>query len=574
VKKIDLHIHTVCTTSDSPFVFSLPKLSEYARRTNLDGVAITNHNCFDVRQFREITAQLQIAVFPGIELVVDGGHLLVLSDAEAVADFDARCRSFGEAAIRLDDLRTVFGDLSRYLIIPHYDKKPQISANLLSQLGPVVSAGEVSSPKKFRYCLNDPGRLVPVIFSDIRIHEGLSTFPTRQTYIDTGDISLSSIKLCLRDKNKVFLSERDGHRIFDALDNGMKLSTGLNVILGERSTGKTYTLDRLSRDYENVKYIKQFSLLERDEEFEVKRFKTLLSQKQSLFTQEYLGEFKEAVDSMVGVDTTANERKVERYLTSLLNSAKEAERADAFSKAQLFSEVDFSVANPDMLKSLISAVESLIENREYRPIIQKHVPISALRSLLVELMSKWAQESELNLKKRWLNDLINTIRKTLRVHTAAPVVEDVDFYQMAIDRRKVERFQDVIRALRRDRQLHIREVQGFTIVARTNSFRGAVELRALSGRKIAFAEAFKSYDDPYTYLRALSEIDGLEASEFYKYFVTTEFSINTDLMSPAARGQSSICSKKSATLSNTTCYLLTNPNLLSTTSSLRAKSTS
>jgi hypothetical protein len=167
----------------------------------------------------------------------------------------------------------------------------------------------------------------------------------------------------------------------------------------------------------------------------------------------------------------------------------------------------------------------LIENREYRPIIQKHVPISALRSLLVELMSKWAQESELNLKKRWLNDLINTIRKTLRVHTAAPVVEDVDFYQMAIDRRKVERFQDVIRALRRDRQLHIREVQGFTIVARTNSFRGAVELRALSGRKIAFAEAFKSYDDPYTYLRALSEIDGLEASEFYKYFVNIDYRI-------------------------------------------------
>ncbi|MBE3038896.1 MAG: PHP domain-containing protein, partial [Chloroflexi bacterium] len=400
MKKIDLHIHTVCTPSDIPFVFSLPKLIEYVRRANLDGIAVTNHNCFDARQFKEITAQLDIPVFPGIELVVDGGHLLLLSDVDDLADFDARCRGFGEDAVGVDALRSAFGDLSRYLIIPHYEKKPAVSATVLSQLGALVSAGEVASPKKFRYCINDPERLVPVYFSDIRIQEGLATFPTRQTYISAGDVSLSTIKFCLRDKDKVFLSERDGHRTFDALDNGMKLSTGLNVILGERSTGKTYTLDRLSRDYENVKYIKQFSLLELDEESEVKRFNALLSQKQSLFTQDYLREFKEAVDGMVDVDTAANERKVERYLSSLLTSAKEVERADAFSKAQLFGEVDFSIAPSDALKSLISAVESLIENTEYRSVIQKHVPIDALRSLIVELMSKWAEECELNLKKR------------------------------------------------------------------------------------------------------------------------------------------------------------------------------
>ncbi len=42
------------------------------------------------------------------------------------------------------------------------------------------------------------------------------------------------------------------------------LSTGLNVIIGGRSSGKSYTLNRLNEQYENVKYIRQFQLLEVD----------------------------------------------------------------------------------------------------------------------------------------------------------------------------------------------------------------------------------------------------------------------------------------------------------------------
>jgi predicted metal-dependent phosphoesterase TrpH len=54
VKKIDFHIHTVPTVSDSDFVFSMDMLKRYVQEGGLDAIAITNHNIFDATQFRLI----------------------------------------------------------------------------------------------------------------------------------------------------------------------------------------------------------------------------------------------------------------------------------------------------------------------------------------------------------------------------------------------------------------------------------------------------------------------------------------------------------------------------------------
>lgn len=58
MKKIDLHIHTVKTISDSDFTFSLDVFKGYVAEARLDVVAVTNHNVFDASQFREIQQQL------------------------------------------------------------------------------------------------------------------------------------------------------------------------------------------------------------------------------------------------------------------------------------------------------------------------------------------------------------------------------------------------------------------------------------------------------------------------------------------------------------------------------------
>ena len=91
MKKLDLHIHTIPTVSDRPFDFSMESLKKYVNDLALDAIAITNHNVFDESQFGEIVSALEIPVFPGIEVDIEGGHLLVITDPTDIEDFSKKC---------------------------------------------------------------------------------------------------------------------------------------------------------------------------------------------------------------------------------------------------------------------------------------------------------------------------------------------------------------------------------------------------------------------------------------------------------------------------------------------------
>ena len=69
MKKIDFHIHTVSTDSDRAFVFSMDRLKECVEIREIACIAITNHNTFDLNQFKEINSTISITAFPAFELV-------------------------------------------------------------------------------------------------------------------------------------------------------------------------------------------------------------------------------------------------------------------------------------------------------------------------------------------------------------------------------------------------------------------------------------------------------------------------------------------------------------------------
>lgn len=84
MKKLDLHIHTIQTLSDRAFSFSVDKLKEYVKSLNIDGIAITNHNSFDLEQYKEIRDELSdlCVVLPGVEINVGKngfGHLICIT---------------------------------------------------------------------------------------------------------------------------------------------------------------------------------------------------------------------------------------------------------------------------------------------------------------------------------------------------------------------------------------------------------------------------------------------------------------------------------------------------------------
>lgn len=531
MKKIDLHIHTVPTISDSQFVFCLDVFKRYVAEANLDAVAVTNHDVFDGAQFRIIKEALDVTVFPGIEVNLEKGHLLVISNGSNLEDFENRTNSVSQKISKIGDsisfkeLENIFGDLSNYLIIPHYDKSPSITGETLERIKPYVSAGEVDSAKKFIRAIKDDTKLTPVLFSDVRIREGLDKLPIRQTFIDCGDLTLDAIKLCLRDKAKVTLSENDGNNLWQIFEDGQKLSTGLNILLGERSSGKTYTLNKISNTIENVKYIEQFSLVQKDEVSYERDFNNDVQRKRSCFIDEYLSGLKNVLDDIMSVDLVANDRQVEQYVATLLKSAEDADRRDAFSKTALFDEADFPVGQTETLSGLIESVRQVIENIEFKAIIEKHVDLESLKRLARELIERLWDKALENRKKKLVNGLVKDVKQRLKLRTSAVQVEDVDLYKVNMDRKRVERFTEIVGFLKREAVVSEESIQGFRVEAKKEPFSGAGEIKVASGVKTAFSDAYREYGDPYKYLRALLSNESLARSELYKLFVKISYRI-------------------------------------------------
>ncbi|HCL3683927.1 TPA: phosphotransferase [Pseudomonas aeruginosa] len=531
MKKIDLHMHTIPTFSDSHFTFSLEKLREYVVSVGLDAIAITNHDMFDLGQFNEISGALDCIVFPGIEINLESGHVLIISENENLEDFQiksnlvsSKVKKVGDF-ISFNELIQIFGDLNRYLVIPHYDKRPSLHAETIKKLKEFISAGEVDSPKKFVRLAKDNTELTPVIFSDLRISDSLKRFPTRQTYIDCGDLSLKSLKFSLLDRTKVALSESDGNSLFQIFEDGQKLSTGLNIILGSRSSGKTVTLTRINDDYENVKYIRQFSLVQRDDAEYEKDFNADIARQKSIFADNHLAPFKSVIDDVINIDMEVNRRKVADYLESLLKSAEEVQKFDAFSKVALFNETLYEVGEDLALSDLIKSTVQLIENIEYRDIIDKHINIISLKALACELIELlWVKAYERK-KRNFANDLIKDVRNKLQLRTSATQVKDVDLYKIMYDYKKIKRFTEITEFIQREKIIFEESFQGFKVVGKQRAFARAGEVKTVSGRNIAFSTAFELYSQPYKYLGALKNNEQLTPSELYKYFTCIEYEI-------------------------------------------------
>lgn len=537
MKKIDLHIHTIKTISDSDFEFSIDVFKEYVEQSSLDAVAVTNHNIFDINQFRLIQEKLGIVVFPGIEINMDKGHVLIIGNSDELDDFEAKANIVSQRITKIGDelsfeeLIEIYKCLNKYLIIPHYDKRPHVLEQTLEKLRPFISAGEVESPKKFVRAIKDKFRPTPVLFSDCRMKVGLERFPTRQTYIDCGQLTIESLKLCLQDKRKVTLSKSDGNELWQVFENGQKLSTGLNILIGARSSGKTHMLNEISKYFENdksvesIKYIKQFSLVQHDEANSDRQFKKDIELKRSGFVDNYLSGLKRTLDEIMKIDLAKREKELERYIETLLKSAKETDRTDAFSKATLFDEVSFPVGNKNTLESLIQSIRQIIENIDFRAVIEKYVCLQSLKKLAVELIEiLWGKQLE-DKKKEFVNSLLEEVRNNLHIRTSATQIEDVDIYEICMDNVRVRKFEEIVSALKNEAVIFEESIQGFRVEARREKYNGAGEIKSASGVKTAFGDAFQNYQDPYKYLRQLMENDSLSQSDLYKLFVKINYRV-------------------------------------------------
>lgn len=533
MKRADLHIHTKATICDPPFVFDMNSLISYVSDNNIDIIAITNHNEFDLVQYQAICEKVSIPVLPGIEVSLESCHLLVLADPLSAADFSTKCEAVSrsivlkEDQISFEEFSGIFSDLSKYLIIPHYEKDPKIADSTLGRFGDSITAGEVSSSKKFMHCYRNPSRLVPVLFSDLRMKNDYAKKSSRCTFLKIGDVSFAALRSALSDREKVRLSAQESPEQFACLNGALELSTGLTVVLGERSSGKSFTLDRIAEEYgQGAKYIRQFELLERDSSADEKAFSDYLRTTNSRVAESFLAPLKSAVDQMSGVDLAKDCRRIDDYLAKLLERARETELEDAFAKVRLFNDPQFNIAKSDVLNKLIAATESIMTNIEYRELIESRISLEGLRLLLVDLITEIRKVHLLDQMKALANEIHTTIKKELAMKSAATSIPVVDLAAIALDLVKIEKFNALVLLAKSARVISRQQLQGFEIRAEAHEYESAQDLKRLSGKRSgSFADAFLEYERPYEFLLSLRLIDEVPESEYAKYFVAVEFRI-------------------------------------------------
>jgi len=546
MKKIDFHIHTVSSDLDHSFTFSLDRMLEYIQVAKLDAIAITNHNLFDETNYNQICNSTSIVVFPGIELGIEGSHILIIAPKEKVSDFKVQCQvatnhyKVSNTDLTFEEFSSIFTNYNEYLIIPHYKKKPFISTNLLNKFGNNIKIGEVSSAKKWFSCYKDNDSLVPVLFSDIRIKENNNDdagdkLPNTLTYVSCDDLTIPTLKIALSDKTKVKISLTGEDEEFQILSDGTTASTGLNIIIGLRSSGKTYTIENIFSSFrsEYVKYIKQFSIVKQAEERE---FKKRIENDNNEIIEKNLIHLKSLVSKIADIDLLSTDTIIDEYLESLKDFAEKSENKDEFSNVSLFTATSFQQDSLDEIIGLIEAIQKLLDTTKYRETINSRVSTDALKCLLKDLIILYRKEK---LEQKIIlasNSLIDTIKHDLEEKSCMSTIKDIDFDTIAKNNYEIIKFNDFINKLKDEKVLENETSLRFTINAKRTKFTSATEVKKNVPSCPSISTAFSKYDNPYEYVRALKEA-GVTKDYLYKMIVDIQFNVLDDTGTTISGGE-------------------------------------
>ena len=261
MKKIDLHLHTQkCKKGDGASrVIEVEKFIEKIQENNVGLCAITNHNKFDINEYKSIlNKSINFIIFPGIELDVKFDkdkirHIILVCSPDYADDFKD---IFSKDDNRdYDDYKLEYKDLilnikkfrkDKILIIPHFldkDKDRSISIeekNLLKE--DLTEYTVILEPKLKTMGIINAHNEISLIGSDVKdwakYSEDAKRLPEMKFTIDSFgkfyELASSSnvfIKFVLNNCEKLQID----------LDYNTKLDIyqDVNVIFGGKGSGKT-----------------------------------------------------------------------------------------------------------------------------------------------------------------------------------------------------------------------------------------------------------------------------------------------------------------------------------------------
>lgn len=267
---IDLHCHTkkIKQGDASTRNVKVDKFVEKVLQANVKIVAITNHNHFDYEQyceFREATNAF-CEIWPGVELDIKGknkrGHLVVIANpinAEYFSEVVSEMIGDENPDLCLFDLKTVYEKLDKcdVIYIPHFHKEPKLCESDIEELNSLLKDKnrlfkETSDYRSLGVYANYDYSVI--IGSDVQNWDEYE----KSTFADLR-LSVSGFKqFCLlAKKDKVFintlLNNKHAEELlvspYENVNLKLKIYTDINIIFGQKGTGKSEILKSLKECY-------------------------------------------------------------------------------------------------------------------------------------------------------------------------------------------------------------------------------------------------------------------------------------------------------------------------------------
>lgn len=484
MKRIDLHIHTLPSNIDERFSFDESVLVNHVKANGLAGIAVTNHNLFDRGNY-ERTVELfpGVAVLPGIEVSVRSYHVLVIADPADIDDFENRCQEVpdigkDEDGITLTEFRRLFCDMG-WFVIPHYRKKPSIDAGDLEVLENNVTALEISSQKKWEREFKDSRVHHPVVmFSDMRCFEGRGHVTGKYTYADVDQVSFGSLKLAFHDKSKFCITEKRG--AFELAPN-LYASTGLNVVIGGRSTGKSYLLNGIyeSCDPSDVIYVRQFSIVKDADE---DSFKRVLEKESQAIRDSYYAPMHAVAKAMSELPPAMHAiKQLKDYIDSLKDYAESLSREDEYSKCPIYSCGKLPSVSFTAELKVAKAIIALLEKNPLSVDIEKEIGTEVLKKLLKKAIAQYRAKKIKQECINRANNIVQAIKLQLAYKSSRPECPVSPFMEVARRQGFVSRFSRLRERTREEAIIKEESVGRFTRIAMRRQYEDAKKLKKAIG---------------------------------------------------------------------------------------------
>ncbi|MFW2137399.1 hypothetical protein ACK2M7_14190 [Chryseobacterium sp. TY4] len=277
--KIDIHVHTKkIKTGDAETRNITPdKFNEKIRLTDVNILAITNHNHFDFTQYSEISELVKdtCQIWPGIELDIfennNRAHLLVICNPIQAQEFNQICEKIltdvnvNTFTISIKEVAENFSQLDCLYVAHYMNKTPNLGDEEISLL-----AGLIPNPKRIiKEAANSISAGIfishghnSIYGSDIQnwdhYEESSKGLPDLRLPVDSFE------QFCLlldKDESTIdtVLSRKTKEQVtitpFGIAETiNLDIYNDINILFGSKGTGKTDILKSLSNYYNSIGY--------------------------------------------------------------------------------------------------------------------------------------------------------------------------------------------------------------------------------------------------------------------------------------------------------------------------------